>query len=449
MKISAPRILLGGTASGCGKKTAVLALLKLLLRRGRKVSAFKCGPDYIDPMFHAEIVGADAGNLDAFLTPGKVRDLFAAHAGELSVIEGVMGYYDGGEGSAYRTAQILRAPAVLLIDGKGTLDSAVAVAKGFLAYRPDNRIAGVIFNRVTARSYAKLAALLRQETGLSAFGYLPALPGECRFESRHLGLVTAAEVEGLRQRLERLADFAEQTLDVDGLISVAEGAGELQADSLPAARKADFRVAVARDRAFCFYYRENLECLQRHGAELVFFSPLADRALPEGISGVYLGGGYPELYAKQLEENSSMRDSVRKAVISGMPCIAECGGFLYLSRQLDGHDMAGVLPGLAENRGRLVRFGYVELEAKEDNLLLRRGERCRGHEFHYYDSTDNGKDCLARHGEDGPYACIHAGKTCFAGFPHLHFESRPEMAERFRNACLKYSGRTDHETDGH
>ena len=260
---------------------------------------------------------------------------------------------------------------------------------------------------------------------------------ECSLESRHLGLVTAGEVSDLEEKLQRLARQAEETIDLDGLLALAAEAPALTfppPSPLPSLGRA--RIAVARDKAFCFYYEDSLDVLRDMGAELVDFSPLADTALPPDIQGLYLGGGYPELYARQLSENATMRTSIRTALAGGLPCIAECGGFMYLTEAIGDFPMVGHLPGKCFDAGRLVRFGYVILTARRDNLLCRAGESIRGHEFHHWDCTDPGDGFLAEKATGRSWPCAVATDRLYAGYPHFHFRANPAFARRFYETCL-------------
>lgn len=451
-----PRLLLTAPASGGGKTTVTCALLQALVNRGINPVAFKCGPDYIDPMFHSEVIGAKSRNLDLFFLGGdNTRRLLLENSREsgFALIEGVMGYYDGiamssGAG-AYDLARTTGTPAVLVLDGRGAALSLAAAVRGFQCFRPDSGIRGVILNRISPALYPRLKACIEEETGLPVCGYLPNLPG-CALESRHLGLVTAAEVADLRQKLDTLALQAEKTLEIDGLLKLAEDAPALEVPSQPpvAAVRGRPKIAVARDRAFCFYYADGLELLERLGAELVAFSPLQDAALPEDCAGLYLGGGYPELYGKELSENEAMRGAVRDAVAGGMPCIAECGGFLYLHDTLEDADgtirpMAGVIHAAATRTERLGNFGYITLTAERDNLLCDQGETLPAHEFHYWKSSDPGDGFTARKPQsDRAWSCVHATPTLYAGFPHFHFCARPEMARRFVAACARRAEET-------
>ena len=444
MQNNAPRLLLAGTGSGCGKTTVTTALLRALQRRGVPLAAFKCGPDYIDPMFHTEALGVPSRNLDLFFVDeGEVRGQLARHipTDGVGIIEGVMGFYDGVSGntdtaSAAHLARATDTPAVLIVRPRGQSLSLAAEICGFRDFAP-NTLAGVILNGVSAVMYSFYRAIAEQ-AGLRVYGFLPPVP-QAEIPDRHLGLVTAAEIGDLSDKLDRLADAAEQGLDLDGLLALARTAPPLADQSAPLIPAVDkpVRIAVARDKAFCFYYADNFDILRAFGAELVPFSPLADEKLPEGIDGLYLGGGYPELHAAQLAENHTMRARIRAAVLGGLPTIAECGGFLYLHRTLDDAAMAGVLDADAHLTKKMQPFGYVTLTARRDNLLCRAGERIRAHEFHYAVSSDAGRDFDAQKPNGRAWACVHATETLYAGFPHLYFRANPAFAEHFVRRCAQ------------
>ena len=444
-----PRVLLAGTNSGCGKTTLTCALLQALVDRGLKVSSCKCGPDYIDPMFHSRIIGAKSTNLDPFFfAPDTLRSLLVKNAGDsaLTVIEGVMGYYDGigaadPRASSYEVAKITDSPVVLVVGVGGASLSVLAVIQGFLTLYPDNNIRGVILNRCSPMLYPALAAEIRRRFGptVEPLGYLPTMP-ECTLESRHLGLVTATEVTDLRRKLSLLSRQAQETIDLDGLLRLAKSVKSISCTPPVSKKQESVRIAVARDKAFCFYYEDSLDVLREMGAELVDFSPLTDSGLPENIHGLYLGGGYPELYTEALSENIAMRSDIRAALSAGLPCIAECGGFMYLTEHIAGAPMVGFLPGSCEDKGRLVRFGYVELTAQKDNLLCQAGESIRGHEFHHWDADNPGDGFTARRTSGRSWDCVVATPTLYAGFPHFHFCANPAFARNFYQACLAKKG---------
>lgn len=443
--------MIAAPASGGGKTTAATGILRLLVERGLKAAAFKCGPDYIDPMFHREVLGVPSRNLDLFLVrPDIVGGLFrrAAADADISVVEGVMGYYDGvgstARASSWHLSSETGTPAVLVVQPKGAFLSLAAMVKGFLGFQENSMIRGIILNRCGETYYERLKPMLERETGLRVFGHIPDMP-EASLESRHLGLATPDSIAGLREKIRLLADRMRESLDLPGLLALADDAPEL-AGSLPEIAPlpgAPVRVAVARDKAFCFYYEDNLDLLRSLGAELVFFSPLEDERLPAGIGGLYIGGGYPELYAGELAANAPMRRAVREAVLAGMPTLAECGGFLYLQTRLAGpdgreHAMAGALEGSAGNGGGLRRFGYVALRARRDNVLCEAGREIPAHEFHHWDSDKPGDAFVATKAASGDsWDCVAAGESLYAGFPHIHFWSDPGMAARFVRAAIR------------
>jgi len=443
-----PRILFTAPSSGSGKTMITCAILKALCERGMNVSSFKCGPDYIDPMFHEKVIGTKSGNLDLFFaSPEQLKRLFIRNSGDtdISVIEGVMGYYDGlsaasAEASSYAVASALECPAVLIVDSRGQSLSALAVLKGFMAFREESCIRGVIFNRMSEGVYSALKSEV-EKLGIKPLGYVPKAD-DMVIESRHLGLVTPGEIKDLSERLKKLAALLEKTVDIDALIELAGSAPEMElpsAEELPALPKT--KIAVAKDEAFCFFYKDNLALLEDLGAELLFFSPIHDSALPQGAQGLVLYGGYPELYAKQLSENESMRRAVAEAIAAGMPCLAECGGFMYLHREMedmngDFYPMAGVIDAKTYRTNRLGRFGYITLTAREDTAYIKAGESIRGHEFHYFDSESCGEAFAAEKPVSGKsWRCIHADGNLLAGYPHMFYGSNAGMIERFLRKC--------------
>ena len=453
-----PRILLAAPASGSGKTVITCALLRAFQKEGLKLASFKCGPDYIDPLFHEQVFEIETRNLDPFFSDeNELRGILKkGSAGkDLSIIEGVMGYYDGlggvsTEGSAYDVATKTASPVILIINGKGASVSLAAQIRGFLEFRKDHGICGVILNRVTKGMFPLLKTFLENELGIQVFGYFPVME-EAQFESRHLGLLLPDEVQDISARLDALAEVCRETVDLAAIQKAAEAAETIpvsetaEAQKNACQRKDRVRIAVARDEAFCFYYHENLDLLEARGAEIVPFSPLHDKALPEGTQGILLGGGYPELYAKQLSENTSMRHAIRDAVTGGKPLLAECGGFMYLMHQMEDmegnvYEMCGALPGKAWRTDRLQRFGYVTLTAQKDSLAGPAGTQIRGHEFHYFDTDLNG-DIFRAKKPTGKreWDCMIATETILAGFPHLYYPSNPEVAERFLRRASVFS----------
>lgn len=453
MEYMIPRIVLAGTNSGCGKTTVACAILQVLVNRELNVGAFKCGPDYIDPMFHSRIIGAECTNLDLFFFDENTLKYLLAKNGagrDISVIEGVMGFYDGmglttTAASTYEVSLFTESPTVLVVAAKGTSLSVMAVIQGFLDFCPNNLIKGVILNQCTASTYSVLAKEIEARFAgrVQLLGFLPTMR-ECSLESRHLGLITAAEVQGLHEKLNMLASQAERTIDIDGLLALAASAAPVYCEevNLPKQRET-VRIAVARDNAFCFYYEDSLDALREMGVELVPFSPLSNSELPQDIQGMYLGGGYPELYAQRLSENAPMRASVKAALERGVPCIAECGGFMYLTESIASYPMVGFIPGKSFDTGKLTRFGYISLKAGHDTLLCTAGGEIRGHEFHHWDSENTGGSFTAVKASGKSWKCVHATETLYAGYPHFHFYSNPDFAVSFYNACLKEKHKND------
>lgn len=448
-----PRLLIGAAGSGCGKTTFTCGLLQALSDAGRRPVSFKCGPDYIDPMFHTEVLGIPSRNLDLFFTEeNTARYLMAKHGsrGDMAVIEGVMGYYDGLAGisdsaSSFHLAAATGTPSLLLTDGRGKSLSLLAEIKGFLEFRKGSRIRGIILNRVSGMIYPELKELIEERLPVKVYGYLPKME-DCSLESRHLGLVTAREIKDLRGIIQKLAAQIKKSVDLQGLMELAECAEPLtfEKPQLPNPLSEPVSIGLAKDKAFCFYYQDNLELLEELGVKIIPFSPMEDSFLPEGISGLIIGGGYPELYLRQLSGNQSMRRQIREAVQQGMPCLAECGGFMYLHRQLedqDGHSfpMVGLIDGKSYPTEKLGRFGYITLTARKDNLICGKGEQLKGHEFHYWDSTRPGDVFRAKKPlRSREWDCVIAEKNLLAGYPHIYFYSNLQAARRFAEACSAY-----------
>ena len=448
-EIKLPRFMLAAPASGSGKTTLTCAVLKALMNKGLKTAAFKSGPDYIDPMFHSRVIGTKSRNLDLFMLPEETVKYLLAKNGsgcEIAVLEGAMGFFDGMgttlKGSAYDLARLTQTPVILVVNAKGAALSIAAMIEGFKNFRKDVYVAGAILNNVTAMSYHFYKEAIEKETGIPLIGYLPHMEN-CNFESRHLGLVTAAEISDLQEIISRLAQQAEKSIDFGLLLKIAQAAPALIYTDMQQQKLADIKIAVAYDKAFCFYYQDALELLEGLGAQLVYFSPLNDKTLPE-CDGLYLGGGYPELYAKALQDNTAMRACVKAALDGGLPCIAECGGFMYLmktfrSKTGETFDWAGVVDGETYMTQKLNRFGYVVLTAKRDNLLCRKGGQINGHEFHYSDSTNNGDTfSVAKASGTKTWEAVYTTPNLYAGYPHIHLWGNVEFARSFVVACRAY-----------
>ena len=445
------KIIIGGTHSGCGKTTITCAVLSALKARGMRIAAFKCGPDYIDPMFHKTVIGTESYNLDSFFCDDDtLRYLLCKNSAnaDISVIEGVMGYYDGavgGRGAAHSVSMVTDTPAVVVIDCKGMSESIGAFMKGFLEYQLPNRISGFIFNRLPKR----LVGFVKEkcdEFGVRYFGSFPQ--NQWCIESRRLGLVTAAEISDIKMKLSELGKLAEDNIFLDDIIEASETRlPEFAVKEIQRSFSGDPpKIAVADDKAFCFTYSDNIDLLKQLGCEIEYFSPLNDEKLPENCCGMILSGGYPELYAEKLSENRKMCEAVKNAVLSGMPTIAECGGFMYLHEKLidsDGSEypLAGIVRGKVFSTEKLQRFGYVTMTATKDNILCSCGGEFKAHEFHYWDSSDCGESFIARKADGREWKCGHADNTLYAGFPHLYFYSDINIAERFVRACAGFGER--------
>ena len=447
-----PRLMLAAASSGSGKTTIACAILQALTRMGEHPVSFKCGPDYIDPMFHRQVLGVPSRNLDLFFSDEATAAYLLQKNSEnfsLAFIEGVMGYYDGiattTEASSWQLAKATQTPVVLVLNCKGMSVSIAAQLGGYLSYQPDSQIKGVILNQVSKSIYPEIKALIEQRYDVAVCGYMPKM-SDCSLESRHLGLVTAEEIGDLQQRLEKLGEQAMQTIDLPLLLKIAAQAPALAvpAVQLPAPNPTPLRIGVARDKAFSFYYADNLELLKQLGAQLVEFSPLHDPQLPDDLDGLLLGGGYPELYADTLSQNCTLMAQIKASLQNGLPCIAECGGFQYLCEQLEGADsksypMVGFLPGSSFRTPSLRRYGYVRLTAQKDNLLCKKGEGFAAHEFHYWDSQHCGNGCIAQKPyRRSSWECVVCDENFWAGYPHLYFYADVQMAKNFLNRCNRF-----------
>ena len=463
-------LMVSAMHSGAGKTVLVCALMRALQRQGLLVAGFKCGPDYLDPLFHQRVLGMPSDNLDLFLQGDKGVRQTLALAGpmaDVGIVEGAMGFYDGvggtHEASAWELASRMGIPVVLAVRPAGSSLTLAAQLRGVMAFREPSQISGVVLVDCKPALAAHLTPIIERTCDIPVLGYLPPME-EASFASRHLGLVTAAEVPDFQRRIDAMATTLSRTCDLNALVALcgdieeptaaavgpapagAARAGTDEATGLAAPDQTTptCRIAVASDEAFCFYYPAALARLRACGAQLVRFSPLRDADLPSA-DALYLGGGYPELHATRLAANRGMRRSVQEAVLSGMPTVAECGGFMYLQQELvdergTAHRMAAALPGSSAPAGRLVRFGYARLAAEDDSLLLRAGERVPAHEFHHWDGTHNGQDLVAHKPSGRSWRCCHASPSLYAGYPHLHLAGELPLAERLV-ACATTYGR--------
>ena len=448
------RIMIAAPQSGSGKTLITCALLQALKEKNYYLESFKCGPDYIDPMFHKTVLGISSRNLDPFFTEDSITRMLLAKgqdSRDLAVIEGVMGLYDGlggirEEASSYALAKATNTPIILTVNARGMGRSLLALLSGFLQYDKADLIKGVILNQTPSSFASVLSKEIEETFHIPVVASFP-VRDDVRIESRHLGLVMPYELEDIQSRLKIASQVLCENANIEQILEIAKSAPKLEYDVKRDIKQKltekTIRIGVARDEAFCFYYEDNLDLLKSLGAKLIFFSPLHDDTLPKDLDGILFGGGYPELYLKELEENERMRNSVKSAIENKMPSLAECGGFMYLhdtifDSEKKPYKMAGVIHACCMKKERLVRFGYLTLNSKTDSFL-QKGETIRGHEFHYYDSEDNGECAIAKKPVGTrSWECVHAGSDHWWGFAHLSYYSNPKFAEKFAEACRSY-----------
>ncbi len=461
--MNTPRLVVAGVESGVGKTSLTLGLVAALTRRGLRVQPFKVGPDFLDPTYLRLAAGRDCRNLDTWMCGDDyVRRLFSQVAADadVAVIEGVMGMYDGAwsehsGGSTAHVAVLLGAPVLLVANAKGAARSFAAMVLGFANFEPQPSVAAVIANRVGSQRHADwLAAALKSHELPPLVGAVPrdALPV---LQSRHLGLVSADRENLTRETLERLADAVERHVDLERLLAIADTqtkplAVAVHLDPMPALPSAGpaVRLGVARDRAFHFYYADNLDMLRRAGAKLIFFSPLDDPGLPPDLGGLYLGGGYPEVYAQALADNTAMREDIRQFAEAGGPVFAECGGLMLLGQRLWNLDnqafpMCGLFPFETRMLPRLKRLSYTEVAFLHDTPLGPAGTRARGHEFHFSELIADEPVAKQAYSVTRRGAAVETQgfvkKNTLAGYIHLHFASAPAMVPYFIQVCRTYA----------
>ena len=461
-KVNIQRVMIAAASSGSGKTLVTCGLLKALKKRGIDIRSYKCGPDYIDPMFHKKVLNIDSENLDSFFSDKDYLRHILLKKGEGSaLIEGVMGLYDGispayDMASAYDIAHLTDTPIVLLIDGRGAGRTMISVIKGILSDDRYSLIKGIILNRVSRPYFEKIKPYIETELkkagykDVTCLGCVPKLK-DINIESRYLGLKLPNEIEDINRQLERVSLAIEENCDIDSLIDLMRKSEPLTGDVCKRTQKEnkELILAVAYDEAFCFYYKENLDIFREMGVTIKFFSPLNDDHIPKGSSGLLLGGGYPELFLKKLSSNRSMLDSIRNAINSGMPSPAECGGFMYLHKYVTDKDqnryeLLGLINGECHYTQSLVRFGYLKMESCKENAskLAKSLVGIKGHEFHYYDSTTNG-DCLKAVKPDGSrsWDCMIADENNLWGFSHFYYGSNVNMINEFYRRMQNYADR--------
>ena len=440
-----PTLVVAGTHSGSGKTIITLGLLKALQEKGYVVQPFKCGPDFIDPSLHRMVTARVSRNLDPWMCGDEyVRRVFARHSRQtdISVIEGVMGMFDGGDSSSAFLAKVLGAPLVLVLDVRSAAESVAAVLKGFETLDPEVAPKAVILNRVASdRHLSLISAAINKHCQAEILGFLPR-ELDFTIPSRHLGLQMGEEAPLNQKGLAELSRTIADHVNLDRLVTIAADCRPTEQSSSPETEvaTAKVRIGVARDKAFCFYYEDNLDLLRQAGAELEFFSPLEDSALPEGIGGLYLGGGYPELYAGKLAENTNMLGSIRDLAENGLPVYAECGGFMYLTKGIYNeqgqlHTMAGVFPVTSRMGRKRSSLGYREVTLQDDFFFGTTGTILRGHEFHYSVINDIPPQIDRIYALNNNTKEGYRYKNVLGSYIHLHFGYTPDAAVQFVNMC--------------
>lgn len=448
------RIVVAGTGSGVGKTTITLGLMSAFKQKGYVVQGFKCGPDYIDPTYHTAVTGRRSRNLDSWMGNEDIVRYVCKKGSEgahLSIIEGVMGLFDGkrattDEGSTAEISIITESPMLLVVDCSGMARSAAAVVRGFQSFHKDVRIVGVIANRVGSEGHFRLVKeAIEQQCRIPVVGYLQK-EVDLTIPERHLGLVPSVERGELQPFFNELGKRIEKTVDLDAIWDLAEANELTSAPLFQPKQTYDVRIAVAKDAAFHFYYEENLEMLQACGATLVYFSPLAGERVPHDVHGLYIGGGFPEEFAAELARDEEVKRSVAAAIQRGLPTLAECGGFMYLTEGIvttdeQYYEMVGIIPGHVRMQQKLAALGYREVTGRKGNFLLEY-DKAKGHEFHYSTFVPRKEEKFA-YEVKGLRGCKLDGymdKRLIAGYVHFYFPSNPLLVERWLNACSEVKG---------
>ncbi|NRD79188.1 cobyrinate a,c-diamide synthase [Bacillus sp. BRMEA1] len=448
------RLVIAGTGSGVGKTTITIGLMSALRKKGYTVQGFKCGPDYIDPTYHTAVTGRVSRNIDSWMLDHKmVQEIVnrASTGADISIIEGVMGFFDGKDptnnmGSTAEISIITKSPVVLVVNCASMARSAAAIVKGFQEFLKETQIVGVIANQVGSEGHFKIVKVaIEQECGIPVLGYLKK-DQVLTIPERHLGLIPSVERGELNPFFEQLGDTILETVDVDALYGLAKAAKlEIPNSQFGLKEKNAVKIAVARDAAFNFYYQENFEMLEAAGAELIEFSPLKGEPLPDQIDGFYIGGGFPEEFAEELAEKTEVKRSIRAAIEKGLPTLAECGGFMYLTEYLETTDeksyaMVGIIPGKVKMQSRLQALGYREIRGEEGNFLLKGNLIARGHEFHYstFHPRTEFQHAYQTQGMRGFKEEGYMNGNLIAGYTHFHFGSCPELVENWIEKCKEF-----------
>jgi cobyrinic acid a,c-diamide synthase len=447
------RIVIAGTGSGVGKTTLTIGLMSALKKRGLEVQGFKCGPDYIDPTYHTAVTGRPSRNLDSWMLERKiVKEIYdrGKKGADISIIEGVMGFFDGknpstNEGSTAEISMITKSPVILVVNCASMARSAAAIVKGFQCFAEGPNIVGVIANRVGSEGHFNLVkTAIEQECHIPVIGYLKRELG-IEIPERHLGLIPSIERGELEPFFDQLGELVSKTIDLDQFIKLSTTEPlvvENYSSIFEKKEEASVRIAIAKDAAFNFYYPENLEILEANGAEIIYFSPLAGDSLPENVDGIYLGGGFPEEFVDELSMNTAAKLSIKTAIEGGVPTLAECGGFMYLTKSIETteqnvYNMTGVIPGSVKMQTRLAALGYREITGEPGNFLLPENERARGHEFHYstFESDGDIQYAYGTTGMRGSKVEGYMNHNLIAGYTHFHFASCPGLVQNWIKKC--------------
>lgn len=447
------RFVLAGTGSGVGKTTFTIGIMRALMKRGLTVQGFKCGPDYIDPTYHTAVTKRPSRNIDSFMMAHDVIRSIVARASQgadVAMIEGVMGFYDGksplsNEGSTAHISEITKSPVILIVNAASMARSVAAIVQGFQQLEDNTNIVGVIANQLGSKNHYEIVkTAIEKECSIPVIGYLlkdavPSIP------SRHLGLVPAIERGDLDAYFDHLATAIEETVNIEQLLEITKAPSIEVTSSIfdVQQERQEVHIAVAKDAAFNFYYEENLELLRAYGATLHFFSPLHNEEVPEKAQGLYIGGGFPDEFAEQLASNEKAKASIRSAINRGLPTLAECGGFMYLTEEIvdqenRAYPMLGVIPGRVRMQHKRAALGYREITGVSGNFLIDEKTQAKGHEFHY--SKYEGEFTKPAYFSKGRFRAQQEGylhQNLVAGFTHFHFASNPQLVENWLNACLE------------
>ena len=445
------RFMIASPCSGSGKTLFACALMNILQQK-YEVAAFKCGPDFIDPLFHKKVLGLSSVNLDGYFdNDDKLKQLFFEESSQdkISIIEGAMGFYDGIGGtslqaSCYHIAQTSASPVFLVLDAHGASRSLCATIDGFQKYTKKKLIKGIFLNKVSKSFFPVLKKMIEQECKLKVLGFLPH-DERLSWQSRHLGLVLPDEIHNFKEQINLASKILNESLDEKSLLKISSSPFKLKIKNsskhkefISPKKYAGLKIGLAYDDAFCFYYKKNISLIEYLGAQIKYFSPIKDELIPD-VDGIIIGGGYPELFAEKLEKNLSMKNSICNAIEDNIPVLAECGGFMYLQKNIrlqDGkvYKMCGAIDGESFYTGKLIRFGYAEYTSSDLQFKI------KGHEFHYFESSNNGKSFSSAKpsGKKGD-PCIVQYKNVLAGFPHLYYNSCPKFLENFLNKALTYN----------